>query len=65
MVNAYPLLDSQNAFKILIGKPEGKRTPERCKRRSGIILKYISKVQVGRVWSGGFWLTIGSRSGLV
>jgi hypothetical protein len=34
---------SRVAYKVLMGKPEGKRPPGRFRRRYGIILRWISK----------------------
>jgi hypothetical protein len=41
--------DTKVAYKILVGKPEGKRPLKRCKRTWGIILEWILKEQVGKV----------------
>jgi hypothetical protein len=39
--------EKRSAFRVLVGKPEGKRPLGRTKRRCGIILRWIS-----RKWEG-------------
>jgi hypothetical protein len=48
----------RNAYRILIRKPEGKRPLEDTGVRGRIILKWISKEQGMRTWTGVLWLSI-------
>jgi hypothetical protein len=52
-------------YRVLMGKPEGKRPLERPRRRweNGIIM-YLSEIGWG-VWSGFIWLRIGTVGGLL
>jgi hypothetical protein len=49
----------RNAYKVLVGKPEGK-TLGRPRRRWKRMLKWIE-----RVWTGFIWLTIGTGDWLL
>jgi hypothetical protein len=55
----------RNVYKILVGKPEGKRLLGRPGRRWGIILVWIIKKLVRRVLTGFIWLRIGTIGGLL
>jgi hypothetical protein len=50
------------AYKILVGKPEGKRQLEDL---GGIILEWILGKQGGNVWTGCIWLRIWSGGRLL
>ena len=50
-------------YRVLVGKPEGKRPLGSRRRRWGIILKWIfRKWDVGN-WSGLIWLRMGTVGG--
>jgi hypothetical protein len=55
----------RNAYRILVGKPEGKRTLGRPIHRWWKILKWILGRQDGMVWTGSIWLRIGTSRGLL
>jgi hypothetical protein len=50
--------EMKTAYKILIGKPEGKRKLERRRRRWGIILEWILRKLGDNLWTGFIWLRI-------
>jgi hypothetical protein len=53
------------AYRILVGRPEGRRLLGRSRRRWEIILKWIVKTWDGRAWTGLSWLRIGTGGGLL
>jgi hypothetical protein len=56
--------EKRNAYRILVGMPEGKRSLGRP-RRGRTILKWILERQDGMVWIGLIWLRIGTSGGLL
>jgi hypothetical protein len=54
--------EKRNTYRLLIGKPKGKRLLERCSHRVEIILKWILRKQEGRMWAVFIWLRIGTCS---
>jgi hypothetical protein len=54
-----------NVYKILAGKPEGKRSHRTPRGRLRIILKEIFKKQGWRVCAGCIWLRIGTGARIV
>jgi hypothetical protein len=48
----------RNAYKLLVGKPEGKRPLGRRRRRWWIILGWILEKWDGVMWTGLVWLRI-------
>jgi hypothetical protein len=54
----------RTAYRILVGKPEGKG-PLGRPRHDRIILKWISERQDGVVWTGLIWLRIGTSGELL
>jgi hypothetical protein len=52
----------RNAYRILVGKPEGKRPLGRPRRRRGDTIKIDLR---GMVWNGSIWLMIGTSGGLL
>jgi hypothetical protein len=48
-----------NAYRLLLGKPEGKRSLAKPRCRWGIILGWILKMWDGVMWIGLIWLRIG------
>jgi hypothetical protein len=55
----------RNAYKILIGRSEGKRTLERPDRRWEDNMKVDLMKKVLGVWIGFMWLRIGTGGGLL
>jgi hypothetical protein len=57
--------EGRNVYRVLMGKPEGKRPLERPRRRweDGIIMD-LREIVWG-VWSGFTWLRIGIFGGLL
>jgi hypothetical protein len=56
--------EKRNAYKLLVGKPEGRRSLGRPRRRWGIILKLILEKQAQRIRSGFIWIRIGTSGRL-
>jgi hypothetical protein len=56
--------EKRNAYRILVGNPEGKRPLGRPRRRWGTILKWILERQDAMVWIGSIWLRIETNGGL-
>jgi hypothetical protein len=56
--------ETRNAYRILVGKPEGKRPLGRPRRRWVDNIK-INLRQDGMVWTGSIWLKIGTSGGLL
>jgi hypothetical protein len=55
----------RNAYKILVGKPEGKRPLGKSRRRwEDNIKMYLREIGLG-VWIGLIWLGIGTSDGLL
>jgi hypothetical protein len=54
-----------NVYRVLVGKPEGKRPPERPRRRWEDGIKCTLGRLTGGVWSGFTWLRIGIVGGLL
>jgi hypothetical protein len=56
----------RNAYRILVGKPEGKRPLGRHRRRWKNNIKIDLKEREHRaVWTGFFWLRVGNSGGLL
>jgi len=55
--------DRTGAYSVLVGKPEGKRSLGRRRRRSGIMLRWIFRKWVVSASSGSSWLRIGTGGG--
>jgi hypothetical protein len=52
--------EKRNAYRILVGKPEGKRPLERPRRR------LVDNIKLdAMVWIGLIWLRIGTSGGLL
>jgi hypothetical protein len=59
--------EKRNAYRILVGKPEGKR-PLGRQRRSWVNSIKIDLTEIGwdgMVWTGWIWLRIGTSGGLL
>jgi hypothetical protein len=59
--------EGRNVYRVLVGKPEGKRPPGRPRRRweDGIKMDLRETDWGGGVWSGFIWLRIGTVGGLL
>jgi hypothetical protein len=55
----------KNSYRILVGKPEGKKPLGRPRSRGWTILKWILERQDGMIWIGLNWLRIGTSGGLL
>jgi hypothetical protein len=55
----------RNAYKILVGKHEGKRPLGRICVDGRIILEWILRKLGGKGWTGFIWLRIGTNGGLL
>jgi len=53
----------RGVYGVLTGKPEGKRSLGRPRRRWGIILRWIFRKWDVGVWPGLSWLRIGRGGG--
>jgi hypothetical protein len=56
--------NNENGNQILVRKPEGKG-PQGLRIDGRIILEWLFKKLVWRVWAGYIWLKIGPSSGLL
>jgi hypothetical protein len=56
--------EKRNAYRIFMGKPEGKRPLGRPSRRWKDNIKMDLRYD-GVVWTGLIWLTIGTNGGLL
>ena len=54
--------EKRNAYRVLVGKPEGKRPLGRVGIDWMIVLKWISKKKNGTAWIRLLWLTIDTES---
>jgi hypothetical protein len=55
----------RNAYRILVGNPEGKRPLGRPRRSWGDNIKIdLTERKDGMVWTGWIWLRIGTSGGL-
>jgi hypothetical protein len=53
--------ETRNAYRILVGKPEGKRPLGRPRRR------WVDniKIDLREIWTGSIWRRIGTSGGLL
>jgi hypothetical protein len=57
--------EGRNVYRVLVGKPEGKRPLERPRRRwEGVIKMDLREIGWG-AWSGFTWRGIGTVGGLL
>jgi len=56
--------DRRGAYRVLVGKPEGKRPPRRPRCRCRILRWIFKKCDVG-AWTGLIWLRTATGSGLL
>jgi hypothetical protein len=59
--------DKRIAYRILMGKPEGKRPlgRPRCRRVDSIEMDLTQRGWDGMVWTGLIWLRIGTSGGFL
>jgi hypothetical protein len=57
--------EGRNGYRVLVGKPEGKRPLERPRRKWEDGLKMDPREIGWGVWSGSTWLRIGIFGGLL
>jgi hypothetical protein len=58
--------EERKVYKVLVGKPEGKRPPVRPRRRwKDAIRMDLGEFGLGRVWIGFDWLRTGTGGGLL
>jgi hypothetical protein len=57
--------ENRNAYRILVGKPEGKRPLGRPRPRWVTLLKRILERKDGMVWIGSIWLRIGTNGSIL
>jgi hypothetical protein len=57
--------EKRNGYRILVGTPEGKSPLGRPRRRLVVNIKMDLRVLKGVVWTGLFWLRIGTSKGLL
>jgi len=55
--------ERKGSYRILVGRPVGRRPFGRPRLRWGIICKWIFKKWVGDTWTGLFWLRRGTGGG--
>jgi len=55
--------EGRGVYRVLVGKPEGRRTFGRPRRRWGIKLRWIFRKRDVMVWTGSSWLRIGTGGG--
>jgi hypothetical protein len=56
----------RNVYRVLVGKCEVKRLLGRPRCRwEEIILEWILKKQIGRIWTGFIWLRMGNNGRLL
>ena len=63
MGNAARLGARRSAYRILVGRNDGKRPLGRPRRIEAKILKWIFKTWDREAWTGLLWLTIGTGGG--
>jgi hypothetical protein len=57
--------EGRNVYRVLVGKPEGKKPLERPRRRWEDGIKWTLGKLARGVWSGFTWLRIGTVGGLL
>jgi hypothetical protein len=55
--------EKRNAYRLLVGKPEGKRPLREEDIGGWIVLRWV--LDVGVVWTALVWLRIGTSGGLL
>jgi len=58
------MVERRGVYRVLVGKPEGKRPLERPRRRWEDNIKMdLQEVGSGGLWTGSIWLRIGTGGG--
>jgi hypothetical protein len=57
--------EGRGAYRVLVGRPEGRRPLGRPRRRWEDNIKLIFKKWDGGAWTGLIWLRIGTGGGLL
>jgi hypothetical protein len=52
--------EKRNVYRLLVGKPEGKRLLGKPRHSGWIILRWILERQYGVLWTGLVWLRTGT-----
>jgi hypothetical protein len=52
------MVESRGVYRVVVWKPEGKRTLGIPRHRWGIILRWIFRKWDVRTWTGSIWLRI-------
>ena len=55
--------ERRGVYRVMVGKPEGKRPLGIPRRRWEIILRWIFRKWDVRVWTGSIWLRMGTGDG--
>ena len=55
--------EGRGVYRVLVGKPQGKRPLGRPRHSCGIILRWIFRKWDVGVWTGLSWLRIGTGGG--
>ena len=55
--------ERRSVYRVLVGKPEGKRLHVRLRHRWRIILRWIFRKWDGGIWTGSSWFRIGRGDG--
>jgi hypothetical protein len=55
--------ERRGVYRVLVGKPEGKRPFGRPRRRWEVILRWIFRKYNAGLWTGSNWLRIGTGGG--
>ena len=55
--------ERRGIYRVLVGKPEGKRPPGRPRLRREITLRCFFRKWDGEIWTGSSWLRIGKIDG--
>jgi hypothetical protein len=53
----------RGVYRILVGKPEGKRPRRRPRHNGKMILRWMFGMWDGVAWTGSIWLRIGPGGG--
>jgi hypothetical protein len=57
--------EKRNAYRIFVGKPEGRRPLRRKNLGGWTMLRWILERKDGVVWTGSIWLRIGTGGGFL
>jgi hypothetical protein len=57
--------EKRNAYRVLVGQPDGKTPLGRPRRRWKDNIKWISERLDAAIWTGLIWLMMGTTGGLL